>query len=1376
MTSPHSGQPPVWPASGPYGAPQFDSAGPVRATGAPAVGMPAQAALAPRSGAEPEPGSGGREVPVLPPGWPMVARPAEPARDVIDGIGGRRSPSDGQGTQAAAASQGTGPGFGSVLGRGSAAASGATGVDPGLAAYALLDALFVQAPVGLALLDRSGRFVRVNDTLARLDRRAARDHLGRTVSEVLGDTGQELDALLGRVLHTGEPMIDLEIGVAGPAGAPARAWLASWFPVADPQLGPVGVAFVALDVTGMQVAERERVRAEGRYRALVDAAGSDVFHASADGNLDVDLPAWRASTGQQAGELAGTGWLAGVHPDDRDRVAGLWRGAVERGTAFDVDFRISTPTTTEGSPRVVGARILPVPIAVPGGTGETTPAEWLGVLRDLSARYAAEAGRTDAEQRADAADGRTTAAEQRAGAAEDRAGEAERQVDEALQRASAAEARAGEAEDRADGAQRRVAEAEQRVAEAEQRVAEAERRVEDARRLAAEAEQRVGSSVEQAASADVRVQAAVDRADAADQRAEAAVDRAEAADRRAEEAVDRAEAAERRAQTAQRQAEQAVEQAAAAEQRAGTAVEQTAAAGRRADVAVEQAEAADARLEAGGRFSVALAAAGTVDEVIATVLDVGGQAARAVARGVALVDPDRDELRFLRWAGDGVTDPATSTPAGSWPDVALGAVHPVAEVVRGGRALFLSDRRELLTRWPVAGLADAVAAAGEQAWAMLPLVAADGTAFGVVTFGFPAARTFPPADRAHLTGVAAAAARAIERARSHDQLRTDAAEGAQARTQAQAERAARAAADRRLELLAQATATVSAVDDPRQALREFASLLAAEIADVCAVHLVPSGAPGTRAPADGPAAAASDNPGAVDAAPRLVPFAVATASTLSGAAPATAAWAAALDTPTNPLRAVAADGQGRLLTHADGGWEPPADLARWLRQIGAHTTAVLAVRDAGGIAAVVSLTAAGEQAPFTDADLEFLGELAARAGIACVRLDRERAVHGDATELRETLRGAPPAVPSGLQVATRYLPAGADGDAGGEWSDVIDLGAGRYALVIGEARGRGVAAAAAMGQLRAAVRVCARLDLPPGEVLALLDGIVADLPGEQVATCIYGIAEIDTGVLTLASAGHPPPLVIAPDGLVSRLYLAVGSPLGVARGDLTGPAEATEYTVRLGQGYLLALFTDGLVRGGGRAADAGVSDLAAVLARGDGPRADLDALVTAACVGLGRDGEPAAEDTAVALLFARLPGAAVAGVSLLDVTIDGPQGLREVRAQGRLALENLGGLSAEVIDSVVLVLSELTSNAVRHGRPQCSVRLRRFGDRAVIEVADGGGRLPRRRQAVPEDEAGRGLDLVSRIAARHGVRMIVEGKVVWAEIDLAPGPDGPSGP
>lgn len=1405
MTSPHSEQPPVWPASGAFGGPHREPGWPVRAmdvigsggpgpgsigrvpvgnpepdpVAAPSISAAASAAAAASSSSAASsptgPGrAGGRDVPVLPPGWPMVSR------DGADLLGGGDL---GAGGQAVGAVGGVGGAGGSGPGRGTAAASGAGAVDPAIAAYALLDVLFARASVGLALLDRAGRFVRVNDSLARLDRRPAREHLGRTVSEVLGDTGQELDALVAGALRSGEAVIDLEVGVAGGAGAPTRTWSASWFPVSDPQLGPVGLAFVAVDVTGVRAAEHDRGQAEARYRAVAESGGGDVFHATAQSGLDVDLPAWRSVTGQHPGELAGTGWLAGVHPDDRDEVARRWQRALEQGAPFEAEFRLAPapvrpddsaaggtggtggadgaastggPTPSAPAPTML-ARVLPVAL------GESRPVEWLGLVRDLSATRAAEASRAEASQQAEAALGRAQTAESRADAAESRA-------DAAEQRADTAEQRADTAEQRVDAAEQRASIAEEQATSSQEQVDEAQRQLETVRRQAQEtaaqlaaAQEQAGSAVEQASSADQRVQEAQTRAQAADERAEAAVGRAEAADLRAEQSDERARTAESRAVAAERQAEQAADQTAAASQRVQTAEDQAAATQRLADEAARQVAATDDRLEAGSRFAVALAGADTVDEVVTAILDAGGQAVQAQARGVALIDADHDELRFLRPPGGG-------SRAWSWPDVALGAVHPIAEVVRGGRALFLSDQQELLERWPVSGLADSVAATGEQAWALLPLVPADGAPIGVVTFGFPTSRTFTPAERAYLNAVAAAAARAVGRAGAYDRLAVAAEAGRGALDVAQAEREARQSADDRLDLLTRATATVSAAGDARTVLRAFARLLAAEVAEVCAIHLVTADAsPDTRgtgaAPVGGAACAESAATAPGDVPPRLVPLLVETGAG-AGADAARAAWTAALAVASHPLGEVAATATARIVTHATDDWEPPADTARWLRQIDAHTTVALAVPGQAGTAAVITLTRTAAQPPHTDDDLVFLGELAARAGVALERLERDRAAIGGAARLRDTLRGGHPNAPAGLQVAARYLAGGGDGDAGGEWSDVIDLGAGRVALVIGEARGQGVAATATMGQLRAAARAGARLDLPPGEVLALLHAVVADAPDAQSATCLYAIAEVDTGVLTLASAGHPPPLVVAPDGLVSRLYMAVGGPLGAARAENGVSADPTEYTVRLGQGYLLALFTDGLVRAGGRDADAGVSDLAAVLARmGDGADIALAALVESACAGLGRGGQPAPDDPGVALLFARLAADPVAGPTLLDVNVDGPDGLRAVRAQARLTLEE-SRLDRELVDVVVLVLSELASNAVRHGRPPLSVRLRMLGSRAVVEVADGGGRLPRRRLAAVDDEAGRGLDLVSRLAVRHGVRPIADGKVVWAEIDL----------
>ena len=124
--------------------------------------------------------------------------------------------------------------------------------------------------------------------------------------------------------------------------------------------------------------------------------------------------------------------------------------------------------------------------------------------------------------------------------------------------------------------------------------------------------------------------------------------------------------------------------------------------------------------------------------------------------------------------------------------------------------------------------------------------------------------------------------------------------------------------------------------------------------------------------------------------------------------------------------------------------------------------------------------------------------------------------------------------PDDLRVAATYQPGGTDAAVGGDWYDVITLGAGRTALVIGDVMGRGVRAAAVMGQLRTAVRAYARLDLPPHEVLQLLDGLAAEIDASQIATCVYAVHDPNEGRLVYASAGHLPILVRDEDGTVRR--------------------------------------------------------------------------------------------------------------------------------------------------------------------------------------------------------------------------------------------------
>ena len=160
----------------------------------------------------------------------------------------------------------------------------------------------------------------------------------------------------------------------------------------------------------------------------------------------------------------------------------------------------------------------------------------------------------------------------------------------------------------------------------------------------------------------------------------------------------------------------------------------------------------------------------------------------------------------------------------------------------------------------------------------------------------------------------------------------------------------------------------------------------------------------------------------------------------------------------------------------------------------------------------------GSQQDVTDQHLA--QDALAAATAAREAADRETAL---ANELQASLLPQPSFDPDPLQVATYYR-AGVEGtQVGGDWYDVIELGAGRTALVMGDVMGRGVQAAAVMGQLRAAVRAYARLDLAPSDILEYLDGLVRDLGDDQIVTCLYAVYDPGERRLVYANAGHLPP-------------------------------------------------------------------------------------------------------------------------------------------------------------------------------------------------------------------------------------------------------------
>jgi PAS domain S-box-containing protein len=361
--------------------------------------------------------------------------------------------------------------------------------------------------------------------------------------------------------------------------------------------------------------------------------------------------------------------------------------------------------------------------------------------------------------------------------------------------------------------------------------------------------------------------------------------------------------------------------------------------------------------------------------------------------------------------------------------------------------------------------------------------------------------------------------------------------------------------------------------------------------------------------------------------------------------------------------------------------------------------------------------------------------------------------HAIADELQRSLLPALSLDPEHLEIATYYR-AGVEGtQVGGDWYDVIELGAGRTALVIGDVMGRGVRAAAIMGQVRAAVRAFARLDLRPADMVELLDGVVRDLDADQIVTCIYAIYDPIDGALVYANAGHLRPLLLVPGGDARELP-GHEPPLG------SGPLNASEHQVRLPGGALVALFTDGLVERRPGAVDAGVGALAAALARAAGPIESLPGMLVDTLL-------PEGPDDDVAVLVARVPPADADASSAAFAVPAEARAVSEARAFVAGTLRSRG-TADDVVRRAALVTSELVTNAVLHGRPPIQLRLRQTARNAIIEVYDGTAVLPRKLRPTPDDEHGRGLQLVASLAERWGTRPLPHGKSVWCMVALGP--------
>ncbi|WDF40947.1 SpoIIE family protein phosphatase [Streptomyces sp. T12] len=360
-----------------------------------------------------------------------------------------------------------------------------------------------------------------------------------------------------------------------------------------------------------------------------------------------------------------------------------------------------------------------------------------------------------------------------------------------------------------------------------------------------------------------------------------------------------------------------------------------------------------------------------------------------------------------------------------------------------------------------------------------------------------------------------------------------------------------------------------------------------------------------------------------------------------------------------------------------------------------------------------------------------------------------------ADELQRTMLPETLPRPTGVRLASRYLPAAETARVGGDWYDAIPLPGSRVALVVGDVMGHSMTSAAIMGQLRTTAQTLAGLDLPPQEVLHHLDEQAQRLGTDRMATCLYAVYDPVSHRITIANAGHPPPVLLHLGGRAEVLRVPAGAPIGVGGVDF----EAVELDAPAGA--TLLLYTDGLVESRLRDVWTGIEQLREKLAAtaqltGPDHPPPLEALCDEVLDMLG----PGDRDDDIALLAARFDGIAPSDVAywFLEPEDAAPGRARRLarRALARWGME-------ELTDSVELLVSEVVTNAVRYASRPVTLRLLRT-DVLRCEVGDDVPQLPRLRQARATDEGGRGLYLVNRLARRWGATRLSTGKVVWFEL------------
>ncbi|MEU0969090.1 SpoIIE family protein phosphatase [Streptomyces sp. NPDC005917] len=420
-------------------------------------------------------------------------------------------------------------------------------------------------------------------------------------------------------------------------------------------------------------------------------------------------------------------------------------------------------------------------------------------------------------------------------------------------------------------------------------------------------------------------------------------------------------------------------------------------------------------------------------------------------------------------------------------------------------------------------------------------------------------------------------------------------------------------ARRRLAVIADASARIGTTLDLERTAAELADVAVPELADVAAVDLLDTVVEGRRSTL-GPAEPAVLRALAVRAEQE-------TDAVQAADPPGTVARYA----PDRLVTECVRTGEAVLVPQVKDEDLPriarSAEAAVLLGRAGVHSYLAVPLIARGEVLGALDLKRTRNPAPFDDDDLLLARELAARAAVQIDNARWYQNARTTALTLQRSLLPTHPRVTTGLEVASRYQPAGATVEVGGDWFDVIPLDGGRTALVVGDVMGSGINAAATMGRLRTATTTLAALGLDPAVLLEHLDKTTSGLD-HSIATCVYAVHDPRLRQCRIANAGHLPPVRVRPGRPPELLDLPTGVPLGV------GGIPFATTTVDFEPGDELVFYTDGLVETRSHSLDERLDALLALL---DDPARPLEE----ACDLLLRELHHPDNHDDVALLIAR---------------------------------------------------------------------------------------------------------------------------------------------